>query len=327
MQPRSLSSLDGLGDLGLRGSVDMRPTLLRILTDLYVQKLRHSPEEERHYTELALRLLESVDMPTRAAVATRLARHLSPPPRVMQRLAADLPEIAAAVRRHPLLQSAHSPAPVEPGVPASHQDTGNHPTLPGEPDPIVDAGTARELTDLFFAAPAVERRLILRNLHIVAPLPTGSVLVARDPAVGLQLEAAALGRRREEFARQLARALHIPPELARWIVNDELGEPLVVGARALAVSADVLYRMLMFVNPVVGHSATRVHALATLYEEITPPSAEGIVAIWQALPRNGSAAKYQPVNWDDETPGRARPSMALQRSAAVPRTSERRTAS
>ena len=77
--PSTLSSLNGLADIGLRSGVDMRPTLIRVLTDLYVQKLTHTADEERHYTELALRLLDGVDVPTRAAVAVRLAKHLSPP--------------------------------------------------------------------------------------------------------------------------------------------------------------------------------------------------------------------------------------------------------
>ena len=37
--------------------VDIRPTLLRVLTDHYLHRRIHSPDEERHYTELALRLL------------------------------------------------------------------------------------------------------------------------------------------------------------------------------------------------------------------------------------------------------------------------------
>src|SRR5271156_4719245 len=97
----SLSNLDNLTGLGLRGGVDMRPTLLRVLTDLYVQKLNHTPDEERHYTELALRLIESVDATTRAAVAAQLGKHLSPPRQVTQRLARDLPEVADALRSPP----------------------------------------------------------------------------------------------------------------------------------------------------------------------------------------------------------------------------------
>src|SRR5580700_7136678 len=104
MKTPTLSSLNGLADIGLRSGVDMRPTLIRVLTDLYVQKLTHTPDEERHYTELALRLLDTVDAAARTAVATRLARHLSPPLRVIERLASDLPGIAEPVRAHPLLR-------------------------------------------------------------------------------------------------------------------------------------------------------------------------------------------------------------------------------
>src|SRR5271156_3935089 len=96
----SLSNLDNLTGLGFRGGVDMRPTLLRVLTDLYVHKLSHTPDEERHYTELALPLLDAVDVQTRIAVANRLARYGSPPIRVLQWLSGDLPEVAAQLRLH-----------------------------------------------------------------------------------------------------------------------------------------------------------------------------------------------------------------------------------
>src|SRR3984893_8580050 len=105
MKTPTLSSLNGLADIGLRSGVDMRPTLIRVLTDLYVQKLTHTADEERHYTELALRLLDGVDVPTRAAVAVRLAKHLSPPARVIQYLVNDLPEVAAPLRGRALPQS------------------------------------------------------------------------------------------------------------------------------------------------------------------------------------------------------------------------------
>src|SRR5262249_9195789 len=68
--------LDGLYDLDRKG-IDIRPTLLRVLTDQYAASPRHTPEEECHYTELAMRLIDETDITTRAAVAARLAR---PPP-------------------------------------------------------------------------------------------------------------------------------------------------------------------------------------------------------------------------------------------------------
>ena len=61
MQSQHFFGLDGLTDLSKRSGIDMRPTLLRVLTDLYVQRLSHSADEERHYTELAMRMLERID--------------------------------------------------------------------------------------------------------------------------------------------------------------------------------------------------------------------------------------------------------------------------
>ncbi|MGD0023662.1 MAG: hypothetical protein ABSC37_03395 [Xanthobacteraceae bacterium] len=338
METPSLSSLEGLTDLGLRDRVDMRPTLLRVLTDLYVQKLTHTPDEERHYTELALRLLESVDVPTRAAVAARLAHHLSPPERVIQRLAGDLPEVAAPLRSHSLLQPSGTVAeaaqrpplgPTAEAAPdqADHERNGESNALTGVPDTI-GSDVAGELNELFFAADANERRLILLNLDIVASLPAGRAGVSRDPSVGRQLEAAALARKREDFARQLARSLLISREQAQRIARDQLGEPIVVAAKALSIPRDVLYRILLFVNTAVGHSVERVHALAELYDAMSAQAAEHLVAIWQALnlgKGERAAGRHQPLLANDES--RARPATAVQRTPAVSRSNERRDAS
>ena len=61
--------LDSLVDLACRDGVDIRPTLLRVITDLYVQKPIHGLEEETQFVELALGLIDTVDASTRAAVA------------------------------------------------------------------------------------------------------------------------------------------------------------------------------------------------------------------------------------------------------------------
>ncbi len=54
--------------LSRREGVDIRPTLLRVLTDLYVQARAHSDEEARQFIELTSRLIDQVDDATRAAV-------------------------------------------------------------------------------------------------------------------------------------------------------------------------------------------------------------------------------------------------------------------
>jgi uncharacterized protein (DUF2336 family) len=334
MESASLSSLDNLTHLGLRGGVDMRPTLLRVLTDLYVQKLTHTPDEERHYTELALRLLDAVDAATRAAVAGRLARHLSPPLRVIERLAADLPDVAAPVRSHPLLQrNAKASEPAPPPMPVAEipeADERDEATRPVATAPnAISADIANELNELFFAANANERRLILLNLEVVAPIPPGRVDLSRDTSVGQRLEAAALARNREDFAQHLAHSLHIPRAQARRIAGDDLGEPIVTAAKALNMPRDVVYRMLLFVNTTVGHSVERVHALAALYDEMTTQAAEHMVAIWQALHRNErAAAAHRPFLWNDEARDRARTATAkAPRAPPAQRSSERRDAS
>jgi hypothetical protein len=321
MEARDIFGLEALTALGSRSGLDMRPTLLRVLTDLYVQRVAHTVAEERHYTELALRLLDAVDVPTRIAVARRFAGYPSPPLRVVQALARDLPNVAAEIGAHPLLQprSAASVPPSSPREePVTHgtADTGSPLARASDKIDLVAAG---KLSEAFFAAGALERALILRNLHIVAPLASRPILGARQPAVGQELERAALGRRRQDFTQHLAGALRIPRDLAQRIADDTLGEPVMVAVKAFDISREVLYRILMFLNPAVGHSVERVHALAGLFDEITTASAESMVAIWQALRQDEhAAAKHRPLLWDDETRRRARPERSPQHLPALP---------
>lgn len=324
MDMPSQTSLDALTDLGLRDRIDMRPTLLRVLTDLYVQKPTHTPQEERHYTELALRLLDGVDVPTRAVVAARLTRYRFPPARVMERLAGELQD--------PIT---HVPPPqrtVAATVDAVRQGTDATPARAGAPRSNVahpvDANAAQELNELFFTADAAERRLILLNLDIVGTRASGRGRALRDPAAGKRLEAAALARSRDGFARELAASLQISRELAQRIARDDLGETIVVATKALGVPRELVYRILLFINTAIGHSVERVHALADLYDELPVPAADEIVAIWQALQRREPAtAKHQPLLWNDET-SRARPAAASTRKPlAAPRRNERRDAS
>ena len=91
--------LEGLFDLDRKG-VDIRPTLLRVLTDQYLRTPVHTPEEERTYTELAMRLIDETDIATRAAVSVRLAPHACAPRAIMLQLARDVLEVAEPVLLH-----------------------------------------------------------------------------------------------------------------------------------------------------------------------------------------------------------------------------------
>jgi len=320
MEARDIFGLEALTALGSRSGLDMRPTLLRVLTDLYVQRDAHTAAEERHYTELALRLLDAVDISTRAAVAKRLARYLSPPLRVLQALARDLPKVSDEIGAHPLLQP-RTPISMRQ---STHREDFASADAAGRDLPssraseTIDFASADNLTEAFFAAAVQERALILRNLHIVAPLQSRPTLGARQPAIGEQLEKAALARRHKDFTQHLAGALRIPRTLAQRIAEDDFGEPVVVAAKAFDISRDVLYRILLFLNPAVGHSVERVHTLAALFEEMTTASADSMVAIWQALRRaERMTPKHQPLVWDDEARRRARPEKPSQRLPAA----------
>jgi uncharacterized protein (DUF2336 family) len=85
-KPSACVSLDSLVDLACRDGVDVRPTLARVLTDLYVQRPSHSGEEEIQYVELVLGLIDSVDAKTRAAIAAKLRQYPKAPPAVLHRL-------------------------------------------------------------------------------------------------------------------------------------------------------------------------------------------------------------------------------------------------
>jgi hypothetical protein len=318
MEAPEIFGLEALTALGSRSGLDMRPTLLRVLTDLYVQRVAHTAAEERHYTELALRLLEAVDLPTRVAVARRFAGYPSPPLRVLQALARDLPIVAAELGAHPLLQPSAAMS-----APLSIPSFAAHEAAPADRSAFrasetIDFAIAGKLSEAFFAAGAQERALILRNLHIVAPLQSRPTLGARQPAIGEQLESAVLTRRYNDFTQHLAGALRIPRTLAQRIAGDHLGEPVLVAVKAFDIPREVLYRILLFLNPAVGHSVERVHALAALFETMTTASADSMVAIWQALRRGEQAApKHQPLLWDDEVRRRTRREKPLQRLPAA----------
>src|SRR5262249_2604433 len=71
-----------------------------MLTDLYVQKPAHTLDEETHYTELVLRLLDAVDVGTRSVVAQKLATYPAAPRAVVLRLARDVIDVADPVLRY-----------------------------------------------------------------------------------------------------------------------------------------------------------------------------------------------------------------------------------
>jgi hypothetical protein len=256
---------------------DIRPTLLRAMVDLYVQKQTHTEQEEQHFSKLALRLIDLVDAETRIVVANKIAGYPTAPAAVRHRLLKELISL-----KDP------DPAYAEPSPLA-----GNAPA------------PADELSELFFASNAEERRLILLNLPYALLPPAAPVAPATARESINRLEAAALGHNSELFARELARMFAISRAQARRIYEDELGEPIVVAAAALGMPTTTLQRILLCLAPTISQSVQRVYELALLHEEIEADAALRLIAIWQAShPAEKSSAPqtaaHQPHHWQDE---------------------------
>lgn len=272
---------DALDRLSIRRGVDIRSPLLATLVDLYLQKPFHTPEEERHFTELTLRLLGEADAPMRRVTAARLMDYPATPAPVLQWLAVNA----------------------------------------GEPEPVAAAATPRaaiaseppsasELSDLFFSSSAEERRLILVSLAYVPVQPAATLPMAQMGEAARQLEMAALGRNPHAVMRIIEQSLAIAPEATARIVRDPSGEPIVVVGKTLGVAPDALQRILLVLNPTIGRSVQRVYELAALFETIEVDAARALVSIWRAAyPRTAPA--HRPLHPDQ-------PELKPRRPASLP---------
>lgn len=326
------SKLDGLDSLARRDGVDIRPTLVRVLTDLYVQKAAHSGEEERHYTELVLRLIDAVDLATRVAIAKKIAGYAGAPPAVARRLARDCIEVAEPILRDcNALGSADLAAIVRdfgPGhaaIIAARETARPEQRRVAEPpkaSPVertVQENPGIGIAELFFAADPSARRMLLASLGNAA----AETLQGVHPAETIRaLETAALGRDRIGFTALIANALSLTPAQADRFVCDPSGEPLLVAAKAVAMPAVVLQRVLMFIDPAIGESVARVFDLAAFYERMSVDAAHKIIDSVRGrepVRARKPQPQHRPMYYDDET-GRSRRAGTTRRTGTASET-------
>jgi hypothetical protein len=304
MDPTSaFPGLEDLVDVGQDTEIDMRPTLLRVLTDLYLQRPVHTPEDERYYTELALRLIDAADVPTRAALAARLATYPAAPRPLVLRLARDRMEIAAPLLKQSAALTKDDLAEIAAELGGMYAELVAARSLE-QPHPHVQETSERdaareavELSELFYAAGASERRWILLNLDY-APIAPAEPPVAIQRADIWRLETAALQHNTETVLREMGRTLGLSRVQVTRILSDEGGEPIVVAARAMSVPADVLQRMLLFINAGVGYSVDRVYELSDLFAQLSPASARRMLAIWRAADARPTVrTQHESVPW------------------------------
>jgi Uncharacterised protein conserved in bacteria (DUF2336) len=303
---------DGLMTLSRREGVDIRPTLLRVLTDLYVQASAHSEDEARQFVELSSRLIDEVDDATRAAVRARLSIYPGTPLQVMKKLGL---KPAAPDHRLPLPREIPAQpiakSPKAPAAPPTEAQLRLASTLSMQPK------DAAEISDMFFGAAASERALILHNLSDT-PLRASARIPANRAARAIQiLEMAAFAADIENFTLELGEALILPSRVAAQVVSDPGGEPLACAARALDMPAAVFQRVLLFLKPEFGESVNQVYRLSRLYDRLSERSALVVLAAWRGSTMAVTRAKYRPALYDDER-ARARPATAQTRPAVQP---------
>jgi uncharacterized protein (DUF2336 family) len=310
---------DGLMTLSRREGVDIRPTLLRVLTDLYVQASSHTDDEERQFVELTSRLIDQVDDATRAAVRARLSIYPHTPPAIMQKLALqpwDSDQRLPPTRGTQPAQLLHVQPPTETQLRLAS-------TLSMQPD------DACEISTMFFAASSTERMAILRNLADTPLKPSARVQFRRAARAIETLEMAAFAVDAENFALELGDALMLPSSIAEQVVNDASGEPLACAAKALGMPCEVFERVLLFLDPALGSSVSRVYRLSRLYNVLNERTALIMVAAWRGTTIAVTRAKYRPSLHDDEhhrvrsASPQTRPATQAPGAAAVTRNASR----
>jgi len=307
--PPLFPGFDGLMTLSRREGVDIRPTLLRVLTDLYVQASSHSQDEARQFVELTSRLIDEVDDATRAAVRARLAIYPLTPVEIMRQLA---------------LKPAHpdQAVPVAEKIPFP-------PTEAAESQPLTDAekrtvaalamqpADAAEVYDIFFRANGSERVSILHSLAETPLKAAPRIPEARSARAIETLEMAAFAADVENFTLELGETLILPARVAAQIVDDPGGEPLACAMRALAMPGPVFERVLLFLKPEFGTSVSTVYRLSRLYDRLSERAALVMLAAWRGSTMVVTRAKYRPALYDDERQ-RARTAPAQPRPAVQP---------
>jgi hypothetical protein len=314
--PPLFPGFDGLMTLSRREGVDIRPTLLRVLTDLYVQASAHSAVEQRQFVELTSRLIDQVDDATRAAVRARLAIYPGAPPEILAKLGLKPAQSGKAAPLDPE-PSSLSPIPEPAASPIEARDRPEY-RLSMQPK------EAAEIHDMFLRADTGERAAILHSLAGAPLKASPKIPLARAARAVEILEMAAFVGDVENFVLELGDSLILPARVAAHIVDDVGGEPLACAARALNMPSPVFQRVLLFLKPELGASVHAVYRLSRLYDRLSEHVALVMLAAWRGSTLATTRAKYRPALFDDErsrarsTPSQGRPS-AQPGAAPAPR--------
>ncbi|KPF98172.1 flagellar biosynthesis protein FlhF [Rhodopseudomonas sp. AAP120] len=310
-QSAPFPGFDGLMSLSRREGIDIRPTLLRVLTDLYVQGGVHTREEEQQFVELTSRLIDEVDDATRAAVRARLSVYPYTPEPIARRLALR----SSDDQRMPQAAAISTPAPAAPARPQRPPTEAEQRAA----SLLIQPDDAAQINEMFFAAATRERALILHNLAEAPLRPATRIPPQRAQRAIETLHMAAFAADVENFTHELGDALILATGTAERVVRDVGGEPLACALKALGMKLAAFEQVLMFLDPELGASVDRVYRLSRLYDRLDERTALIMVATWRGATVATARAKYRSVLHDDER-HRARAATPASRPAVQPGT-------
>lgn len=162
------AALARLGRLDQGRDASIRPVLLRVVVDLFLQKHHHAPDELTTFEAMVGPLLETADPGTRQPLMERLYGHPAAPAGLLDRYLDDESLIAAEVYRHASLSDPDLLAAAEEGSPVIATAVAHRPGLPAVVVAALAARTEHRITLALAAnpdaalAPADLRRLVKR---------------------------------------------------------------------------------------------------------------------------------------------------------------------
>jgi uncharacterized protein (DUF2336 family) len=365
MQPITSPELQGLVAIAREQGLDMKPILLRVLTDLYVAADHHTADEVTQFEDIAGTLAGQVDRDAALIAACKLAAYPATPMAVGEAFVARgddaariiLADAAWLPRTVVLAQAATGDRVLAAAVAArTDVDPALGRLLLARRDPLIDttlaanttvalaedvkqellaraceeeaiasallsrtvlAGTDRAV--LFLRADKAGRRAIIDEMETVA-LTSGRSRQTRaaPPEIATGLETAAMSGDESAFVSLLALGLGSHPAKVRRLVDDRTGEALAVALVALGISDEVMTRIFMFRDPLIGHSTQKLFGLIDLARRVSWAAAHLItMALLGLAPREArpsstaaSAAAGSPVRRAAETATQQHPATA-----------------
>jgi uncharacterized protein (DUF2336 family) len=325
MQPITSPELQGLVAIAREQGLDMKPILLRVITDLYITADHHTPDEVAQFQEIAGTLAGQVDRDAALIAACKLAGYAGTPVPVGEALVARgddaariiLADAAWLPRTIVIAQAATGDRVLAAAVAArADLDAALARLLLARRDALIDvslaANTVAPLADdvkqellaracdeeaiaaallsrvdlsggdrsvLFLRADKAGRRAIIDEMEAFA-MSSGRSRQTRaaPPEIITGLETAAIAGDDASFVSLLALGLGSHPAKVKRLVDDRTGEALAIALVALGIPDEVLTRIFMFRDPLIGHSTQKLFGLVDLSRRISWAAAHLITA-------------------------------------------------